>query len=182
MRMKICTKCRRELPLTEFGVHRGRRHGRAHCKDCGSSSAKQRRETNGDTIRERDRERERSRYALDPSFRERKKEGRRSYFLSPAGNRVVRSSVLKNNYGITLDEYEAMLGEQNGLCRLCFGISEGKNLAVDHDHVAGYDELPPDEKRRLVRGLLCDACNRGIGLLRDDADLLRRAIAYLEGR
>lgn len=44
-----------------------------------------------------------------------------------------------------------------------------RTLAVDHDHETG-----------CLRGLLCEGCNRGIGLLRDDPDLLRRAADYIE--
>jgi hypothetical protein len=42
-------------------------------------------------------------------------------------------------------------------------------MQLDHDHLT-----------REFRGWLCGACNRGIGLLGDDVNGLRRALAYLE--
>jgi hypothetical protein len=65
-----------------------------------------------------------------------------------------------------------MLVEQNYRCAIC-GTDKptGKWVvfAVDHCHVTGK-----------VRGLLCNECNRGMGLLRDDATLLRKAADYLD--
>lgn len=63
-----------------------------------------------------------------------------------------------------------MSAEQGGVCAICGGTNpSGHRLAVDHDH-----------ETRRVRGLLCHACNAGIGKLRDSPDLLRKAIDYLE--
>lgn len=85
--------------------------------------------------------------------------------------------TLRTTYGITVDEYAAMLARQGGVCAIC-GLDEpaahGKTgtryrLSVDHCHEEGR-----------VRGLLCQKCNRAIGLLGDDTDLLRKAIDYLE--
>lgn len=70
-------------------------------------------------------------------------------------------------YGITAAEYEAILEAQNGRCAICQkarGLS--RRLAVDHDHETG-----------MVRGLLCDPCNRII-MGRYDIAALGRAIAY----
>ena len=72
-------------------------------------------------------------------------------------------------YGLTYEEYEKLLEEQNNTCKICKGVSHnGKSLCVDHDHISGK-----------VRGLLCDKCNRGLGCYNDDISLLLEAINYL---
>jgi hypothetical protein len=78
---------------------------------------------------------------------------------------------LRKDYGISLVEYEKLLAEQGGQCAVCHGTKtrNGYRFAVDHDHVSGK-----------VRGLLCDTCNRAIGLLKDDPAVLRAAASYLE--
>lgn len=59
-----------------------------------------------------------------------------------------------------------MVINQNNKCLICCKV---KKLVVDHDHNTG-----------LVRGLLCDTCNRGIGYLKEEVEILRNAIKYLE--
>lgn len=76
-------------------------------------------------------------------------------------------------YGLTPEQYEAMLRSQGGVCAICGEAPSGRHtrdrrLVVDHCHGTG-----------ATRGLLCNRCNRAIGLLKDDAVLLRRAISYL---
>lgn len=100
-------------------------------------------------------------------------EQRRDSYKSDS--KKARRSRLKYFFGLTMEEYDAMLEAQGGVCAVC-GRPERhignhgkvKNLAVDHDHESGR-----------VRGLLCQDCNRGIGMLGDDPDRLRAAIAYL---
>jgi hypothetical protein len=78
---------------------------------------------------------------------------------------------MKKNYGIGFFEYDAMFEKQNGLCAICSSPPPDhhkKRLNIDHCHTSGR-----------VRGLLCDACNRGIGLLKDSPDLMLKAISYL---
>lgn len=86
----------------------------------------------------------------------------------PEYRRVWR---LGNKYGITADEYTRMVAAQGGGCAIC-GATEcddGRRLHVDHCHETGK-----------VRGLLCAACNHGLGKFRDSPLLLRRAVEYLE--
>ncbi len=81
---------------------------------------------------------------------------------------------LRSAYGITIDQYADMLESQKFLCGIC-GLSakdahpgRSVRLFVDHDH-----------KTKIVRGLLCDGCNRGLGGFKDDPELLKKAAEYL---
>lgn len=70
---------------------------------------------------------------------------------------------------ISPDGYYAILEKQNGVCAICkTECSQGKMLAVDHCHELGH-----------VRGLLCAACNMGLGMFKDRIDLFAKAIEYL---
>lgn len=75
---------------------------------------------------------------------------------------------LKKNYGVTLEQYQVRLDSQGGVCAIC-GDRPDQWLAVDHCHSTG-----------AIRGLLCNNCNRAIGLLGDRVDRLKAAINYLE--
>ena len=83
-----------------------------------------------------------------------------------------RNRLYRYLYGITLDDYDRMLTSQNNRCAICNNTSTGrkgtKYFAVDHCHTTGK-----------VRGLLCHGCNAGIGYMKDDIELLEKAIAYL---
>lgn len=89
--------------------------------------------------------------------------------------RKLKNQNLKKNYGITVEDYEQLFEQQNGVCAICGKIetricTKGivQSLSVDHDHSSG-----------LVRGLLCDRCNKAIGMLYHNTDLFIKAIEYL---
>lgn len=88
-------------------------------------------------------------------------------------NIIVRKSRLKK-YGITLDKYDEMFKNQNGVCAVCLKqesvkiSGKTKLLSVDHNHTTGK-----------VRQLLCDNCNKAIGLLKDNSLLAKRVEEYL---
>ena len=105
------------------------------------------------------------------------KEGRAAYQKDyrSVRRRELSDAERKRRFGITAARYAAMLAEQNGLCAIC-GKVEGetrngkvKALAVDHDHESGR-----------IRGLLCVACNTGLGKLGDDRGTLLKAVEYLD--
>lgn len=78
---------------------------------------------------------------------------------------------LQRTYGISLDDYRRLEREQGGVCAICGrteGGGRGGRLHIDHDH-----------STNTVRGLLCFACNRGIGCFQDKAQWLRSAAKYI---
>lgn len=88
----------------------------------------------------------------------------------------ARDYNLKNRYGLSLAEYQAMSEAQDHRCKACGRVESVigrggrlKPLAVDHDHETGE-----------VRGLLCQACNMALGLLDDDVERLQALITYLK--
>lgn len=106
----------------------------------------------------------------------RNKDRVKQYNTEESGYRAGRAKLFRQ-YGITMEEFDSMYVEQRGLCKICGNpetvLGSGgkvKTLAIDHDHETGQ-----------VRGLLCNNCNRAIGLLKDNADLLRTAADYLDG-
>ncbi len=76
-----------------------------------------------------------------------------------------QQSHMKTRYGITLEIRAQMAVDQNHLCAIC---QKPKKLTVDHCHGS-----------KVVRGLLCGDCNRGIGLFHDDTGVMDSAIKYL---
>jgi hypothetical protein len=79
------------------------------------------------------------------------------------------STYIEKTYGITGDQYEALLAHQGGVCFICQKRPVSKRLAVDHDHRSG-----------VVRGLLCRRDNhRLLGSANDDVAVLLRAVEYL---
>ncbi len=84
-------------------------------------------------------------------------------------NWVVTNRRLRRR-GATQDMYNAMYEAQKGCCALCNEPEEKFVwLCIDHDHETGK-----------IRGLLCPNCNRGLGLLKDSASLLRKAAEYID--
>lgn len=83
-----------------------------------------------------------------------------------------KSAVMKNEYGITLEEYNVMFEQQGGKCKIC-GVHQAnlkKALHIDHCH-----------SKLHVRGLLCQHCNSAIGFFRDNIEVMKTAIKYLQG-
>jgi hypothetical protein len=76
-----------------------------------------------------------------------------------------------SRFGITHIEFEGLLRSQRGRCGICRAGKPGGSSGewcIDHDHVTGQ-----------IRGLLCSACNSGIGMLRDDPEIIAAASRYV---
>ena len=84
--------------------------------------------------------------------------------------KMQMNNNLKKNYNITIETYEEIYRNQNGVCAICEKLNiSGKRLAVDHNHSTGK-----------IRGLLCNKCNTGLGNFNDNSEFLFKASEYLK--
>jgi len=95
--------------------------------------------------------------------------------VNPTRHAAQYFGRIKRMFGITEEMYNEMLREQEGVCYICHQPDkDNRRLSVDHDRrMEGY--LPV----KIVRHLLCGHCNRGLGMFRDDPEVLRRAADYI---
>jgi len=128
--------------------------GEAACDACGAAQRAFTAERNG-----------------QPEQRER----RRAEYLANREKYAARNLL---RYGVTVEQYDALLAAQGGGCAIC-GSKDPRGRGrfhVDHDH-----SCCPGQKScgQCVRGLLCGGCNPGLGAFGDDPERLIAAAAYL---
>lgn len=91
--------------------------------------------------------------------------------MDGSNTRRTRHYNWANRFGITVEDYERMLAEQDGRCAICRSSEPGgrcTTFPVDHNHDTGE-----------VRSLLCGPCNTGLGQFKDDVERLKAAMQYL---
>lgn len=156
--LKHCPGCKTQLQLSMFGKDKHGTDGlNGKCKKC-------RRVENKKYFDEHPEVRDK--------HNERNREKRKEYYSDPVRKRKYRSQDLKYKFGLTADDYDKMLAEQGGVCLICkqHRIASNKyHMVIDHCHETGK-----------VRGVLCNWCNRGIGLFQDKESWLLSAIDYLK--
>ena len=151
--MKKCSGCKQKKPVTDFNKNRSEKDGlQDRCRVCQSKAVKKSMQKPGA-----------KRKHQDYQNKWRKGKGRLKTKI------VRKKTLLKTRYGLTLEEYFLMYEAQDGVCPICKRVMLLEKVTVDHNHQTGK-----------IRGLLCNQCNRGVGLLRDSVTLLRNAADYLE--
>jgi hypothetical protein len=118
-------------------------------------------------------------YRQDPAFKVRKAESDKRtqlrYRDTEKYTATRRRAHWKHKYGITPEQYDVMLKNQNGVCAICkqpetaSRAGKIKLLSVDHNH---------DTKQ--LRGLLCDECNKALGNFHEKIERLQSAEEYLQ--
>lgn len=191
---KVCTQCRRRKPIALFDRGKGYKDGvRSACKSCRQT------ETNANKRKAARRRCSKCDELKEAGAFSRSKNARvwckaccranaaawraRNPAKVAQHNRRPRNSArekevqriyrLLAKYGMTIEEYEALLKKQDGVCAICkeppqdnltrFGV-----LHVDHCHTT-----------KKVRGLLCGLCNTALGGFREKITILQAAINYL---
>ena len=168
-RRHLCDHCRDHCP--RCGELRAP-HLNTYCRPCASAVARVARANKPDEYNARARK---SRAADRPRYRALNKKWRDN------NPEKVRAMHL-NRWGTTTAEYEARLAAQGNGCAICNASEPGrgrKYFYIDHDHACC------DTKDRCcgkcIRGLLCNRCNRTLGMLRDSWWLVQRMGMYLDG-
>ena len=171
----VCTICKLEKNRDEFPADRLKINGkRSNCYDCKNLRL---RESRKNKFGNREWVQKTNEYQRN--YLKNNPDKAKKYYKTKTKEDHLRYT-LKANYGITLERYDEMLIEQCGVCKICGhfdirmrkdGVSTIQRLAVDHCHKSGK-----------VRGLLCSGCNGGLGLFRDDVDIIERALSYLKSQ
>lgn len=91
----------------------------------------------------------------------------RKYSQTDKGRRNLRNGVLKRKYNITIEQYEEMFIQQNKCCVICNETIA--KFVVDHCHTS-----------QKVRSILCDRCNKVLGLVREKEEVLKQMIKYIK--
>lgn len=167
--MKTCTKCGEEKELEEYTLRaKGQTKRRASCKVCMRKHDQDTRNFKPDpTLKSK----QCTGCSRELGIHEFSKNIRSLGGYSHSCKACQRDSYLKREYGVSLDEYNKMLKEQDYSCWICIAHVDDhykENLHVDHDHSTG-----------AVRGLLCESCNLLLGKARDSVAILENAIKYL---
>jgi len=150
--LRTCSKCNLEKPAERY-PKKGNQ-----CKDCINAYSRELIKNN-------------------PEYAKRRRESVKKWMLeNPEAYKLrQRYHHLKREWNMSLDEYNAMLEKQNGVCAICKkpelstrGRATSQSLAVDHCHETGK-----------IRELLCMDCNQTLGKFNDDPSWFIAASEYL---
>lgn len=96
-----------------------------------------------------------------------------------ANRRGVRIPAVKTlaRYGLTLDDWLTLLEDQGWVCPVC--MKPALHWNTDHEHVPGWKLMPPEQRRRYVRGVLCVRCNYRLVHSTANAATVSRVAHYL---
>jgi hypothetical protein len=152
---KVCTKCKIEQPVSAYAKDSSRKDGFvSNCRDCKREMQKLSRQRNPELYKN-----------MAKKYRD-------------ANPDKLLTSRYKTIHGITYEEFKEILSSQGGVCKICKATPTGDRAwVVDHDHSCCGNIKSCNKCRR---GILCQACNKALGFIRDDIQILENAIKYLE--
>lgn len=92
---------------------------------------------------------------------------------------TVPSIKTLDKYGLSLVFWKLIAAAQGYVCAVCGLLPKSGRLCIDHEHVSGFKKLPPEKKRKYVRGLLCWNCNYRFAARGMTEKRARRLVSYL---
>lgn len=158
---KRCPRCRKRKKVSDFNKDKSRKDGLfPWCRKChGKSADRYRKNLGSEEVRK-----------IQTAYRAKRDantRARKKYLM------YMQLYGIKRRYGISSEDVVALAEKQKGRCAICKRRPSKKSkftrFHIDHCH-----------KSRKVRGLLCGACNFGIGFFADDVQRLKAAIRYLK--
>ena len=168
MQTKLCPKCEQHLSLDQFHKHKGKGPLglKSWCKTCDNTKMAERRKTDPEWAKERDVKKREYYYANHADQRIKAKE--RDSTLE--GKHKIKDRMYRRKYGITKNQVDNLLEQQNYACVICnLNFDEKNRCCVDHDHNTGK-----------VRGILCHPCNVSLGLIKDSIKTAQSMAKYLK--
>jgi hypothetical protein len=95
------------------------------------------------------------------------------------------SQATLDKYGLSLELWRFIWETQGKKCPICFKEPKTGHpceFNIDHKHVRNYDKLPPEVRRNLVRGIVCQWDNRSFLAKGMTVDKARNIVVYLTER
>lgn len=161
--LKICTKCKIDLPCTEEFFYKEKYGLKSQCRKCIQQYKKNYYNKIDKNIH--------GEYRLQNRARIRANNNKRYH----ANKEKAKCRNLQSRFNIKIEQFNKMLIEQNYLCAICKKPETAKQndkiqaLSVDHNHKTGK-----------IRSLLCQGCNQGLGNFKESCESLIEAIKYIE--
>lgn len=144
--VKTCIRCETEKPVTDFHTRKradGSKVPRGTCKACQAAEDKAARLADPDRFR--------------------------AYGRTHRAKESRRARSLREKYGMTIEQWDAIWEAQGFVCAVCRGESNDPSMHGDHDHETG-----------VFRAILCGLCNRMLGQGQDSSERLLAGARYLQ--
>jgi len=150
---KICSKCKISKELEDFYKDRHSDDGHnSRCKECRDATYKK--------------------WYNSEKGQEKARKYSKEYYSKSENKEKTRAIGIFRRFGITSQDYDKMYKNQKGVCAICKNkeiCPRHKHLSVDHNHETGK-----------IRGLLCNTCNKALGLFKENPQYLKNAVKYLK--
>ncbi len=171
--MKTCTKCQTLKNFSEFHKYYKSPDGyKPHCKSC----VREYDLLEHDAKRVFDRKMQGTKMQCRwcKQYLETNSFGKNKTYCKDCSGKIGHTNNIKR-FNLTPEQYIDLANAQNNVCKICGG-SDNKRLSIDHDHSCCNGQFSCG---KCIRGLICSRCNRTLGLIKDNVNILNQMIQYL---